>query len=619
MLNTSINGTSRSDSTLDSRRQGNSNGQVTDPTTASGPNMLFATLFTADFFRCEVPVVSAKEPAPQDDSSSRDSISSSNEPTSNRPSEAQASDDEQPASEDDKTLYCGTMLRFHKPEGVSESSKKEDNKNEQADSKEQNDPSAVLTVYQPPIVNAAPENQTPKGEDTLSTTVAADVGNPTTDKLLNANEPQVAAAENDPAISNNAKPLVSDVPAQQVEGVEVDHRQQHRNSKEAATSAVPQAQNETVDVSVTEPAAKEEVQPAQSIATDGANDIRMQQAERSESESQQDSGRERPQNRRAERLEEQRQGQGRDSTNEDVASLSQDSSNASRSDQTLATSLTAQATASLASDATLPPSMSTVSPSDINAVTAMGPDLASTAAMSAVASAGATATTGSAQPSVAATVSSTASTTSTEPVGAPTIGASAVTQRAMAGETASNSATSAPRGANPVSAEQPLTEYQQSRLLQRVLKGLERLEDNSSVVRLRLHPPELGSLEMSLHMSQQQLSASINVESEATRQVLQDNLPQLQSKLAERGITVERFDIQVQSSSDANNQGGAFNHQQSSFGNSGSWSGEAGQGRQFGEARFNQIRQRAGESADDSQNSSHLSRYYSGQNLNLHA
>ncbi len=131
-----------------------------------------------------------------------------------------------------------------------------------------------------------------------------------------------------------------------------------------------------------------------------------------------------------------------------------------------------------------------------------------------------------------------------------------------------------------------LTAYQQTRLLQRVLKGLERFGDGSSSVRLRLHPPELGALEMSLHMNQQQLSATVMVDSESVRQVLQDNLQQLQSKLTEQGITIEKFEFRVQTTQQSNSSG--ENSQQ--FSNSDSQAGadrDSRQGRDFGQARSN--------------------------------
>ena len=82
-------------------------------------------------------------------------------------------------------------------------------------------------------------------------------------------------------------------------------------------------------------------------------------------------------------------------------------------------------------------------------------------------------------------------------------------------------------------------------MLQRVLKGLSQLDDGGGQVRLRLHPPELGSLQVTLRMDAQQVSALIEVEHPAAREVLLTNLPQLQSQLAEQGLSVSSFDVQV--------------------------------------------------------------------------
>jgi flagellar hook-length control protein FliK len=81
--------------------------------------------------------------------------------------------------------------------------------------------------------------------------------------------------------------------------------------------------------------------------------------------------------------------------------------------------------------------------------------------------------------------------------------------------------------------------------LQRVLKGLEQFDNGGGSVRLRLHPPELGSLQITLRVEAQQVSALVEVEHSAARDVLLSNLPQLQSRLAEQGLNVSQFDVQV--------------------------------------------------------------------------
>ena len=102
-------------------------------------------------------------------------------------------------------------------------------------------------------------------------------------------------------------------------------------------------------------------------------------------------------------------------------------------------------------------------------------------------------------------------------------------------------------GSSASSARGPstLTEYQESRVLQRVLKGLDQLSDKGGQVRLRLHPPELGSLQVTIRIDAQQVSALIEVEHSASREALLNSLPQLQSSLADKGLNVSHLEVQV--------------------------------------------------------------------------
>ncbi len=109
-----------------------------------------------------------------------------------------------------------------------------------------------------------------------------------------------------------------------------------------------------------------------------------------------------------------------------------------------------------------------------------------------------------------------------------------------------SSQSSAGRGTTSLSGRgSSLSPYQEHRVLQRVLKGLEQLDDGGGQVRLRLHPPELGSLQITLRVEAQQVSALVEVEHSAARDVLLANLPQLQSRLADQGLNVSQFDVQV--------------------------------------------------------------------------
>jgi flagellar hook-length control protein FliK len=106
------------------------------------------------------------------------------------------------------------------------------------------------------------------------------------------------------------------------------------------------------------------------------------------------------------------------------------------------------------------------------------------------------------------------------------------------------SSTAGPSG-SASSGRSTLTPYQEQKVLQRVLRGMEQLANGSNQVRLRLHPPELGSLQVTIRIEGQQVAGLIEVEHAAARDALQNNLPQLQARLSDQGLNVQQFEIRV--------------------------------------------------------------------------
>lgn len=86
---------------------------------------------------------------------------------------------------------------------------------------------------------------------------------------------------------------------------------------------------------------------------------------------------------------------------------------------------------------------------------------------------------------------------------------------------------------------------QQIRLIQRVVRGFERLSAQGGNIRLRLHPPELGSLAMNVRVEGKTLSAEITTETVQAKQALMESLPKLKQQLADNGLTIERFEVHV--------------------------------------------------------------------------
>lgn len=91
-----------------------------------------------------------------------------------------------------------------------------------------------------------------------------------------------------------------------------------------------------------------------------------------------------------------------------------------------------------------------------------------------------------------------------------------------------------------------LTEAQQARLVQRVAKAFDVAQNRGeTTIRLRLSPPQLGSLRLEVQMESGALTARLEVETHAAREALVDNLHALRQRLAEQNIRIENFDVDL--------------------------------------------------------------------------
>ncbi|QDU26967.1 Flagellar hook-length control protein FliK [Anatilimnocola aggregata] len=84
-----------------------------------------------------------------------------------------------------------------------------------------------------------------------------------------------------------------------------------------------------------------------------------------------------------------------------------------------------------------------------------------------------------------------------------------------------------------------------ARFLQRVAKAFESANERGGEIRLRLSPPELGALRVEVTMHNEGLFARVEAETPEARAVLIENLPALRERLAEQGLRLERFDVEL--------------------------------------------------------------------------
>ncbi len=90
-----------------------------------------------------------------------------------------------------------------------------------------------------------------------------------------------------------------------------------------------------------------------------------------------------------------------------------------------------------------------------------------------------------------------------------------------------------------------ISELERVRLVQRVARAFHSIGDEGGEMQLRLRPPELGSMRLDIAVRDGVMTAHLETETAAARNVLLDNLPQLRDRLAEQNVKVERFDVNV--------------------------------------------------------------------------
>jgi flagellar hook-length control protein FliK len=100
-----------------------------------------------------------------------------------------------------------------------------------------------------------------------------------------------------------------------------------------------------------------------------------------------------------------------------------------------------------------------------------------------------------------------------------------------------------PGGAEGAERAQGTEQADRVRFVQRVARAFESAAERGGTVRLRLHPPELGSLRLELTVRNGRMNARLEAETEAARNLIVENLSALRQRLADHQIRVERFDV----------------------------------------------------------------------------
>jgi flagellar hook-length control protein FliK len=84
-----------------------------------------------------------------------------------------------------------------------------------------------------------------------------------------------------------------------------------------------------------------------------------------------------------------------------------------------------------------------------------------------------------------------------------------------------------------------------ARFVERVARAFTAMGHRNGSVRLRISPPELGSLRLEITVRGGVLNARVEAETSAARNLLLDNLPVLRERLAQQDIKVEQFQVEL--------------------------------------------------------------------------
>lgn len=110
-------------------------------------------------------------------------------------------------------------------------------------------------------------------------------------------------------------------------------------------------------------------------------------------------------------------------------------------------------------------------------------------------------------------------------------------------------------------------------LVQRVSRAFQRLGFDGGQVRIRLHPEELGGVQLQLSVQGQRMSGRVVAETEAARSILNQHLPELRQRLADQGMQVERLEVQLESEQDATSGSDLMNRDSAGQGRAGQGDG----------------------------------------------
>ena len=98
-----------------------------------------------------------------------------------------------------------------------------------------------------------------------------------------------------------------------------------------------------------------------------------------------------------------------------------------------------------------------------------------------------------------------------------------------------------------------------ARLIHRISKAFQKLGIDGGQVRLKMHPDDLGTVQLDMKITGNKVNASVIADSEEAARLLQEHLPDLRQRLESQGLTVDRLQVEQRTDSGSS----SFSNQES--------------------------------------------------------
>jgi flagellar hook-length control protein FliK len=127
------------------------------------------------------------------------------------------------------------------------------------------------------------------------------------------------------------------------------------------------------------------------------------------------------------------------------------------------------------------------------------------------------------------------------------VGAGLAAGPTATGPTATGGSASATRNAGSATADSAdnSSGVDRVRFVQRVARAFQTVGDQGGTLRLRLSPPDLGTVKLDVSVKNGSMSAQLETDTTEARDALVSNLPALRERLNELNIQVDRFEVNV--------------------------------------------------------------------------